>query len=125
MNTLWFWVFLEVYHRPSEICLEYAVPEWEYLPAYSANLVKAIQKGVLAIIFLNVFYDKALANEGVSLLSQRKDTICKNFVIRRYSRGPRFSEKLKGHSMLRTLHPESKILEMKLFFTNLSFVVFI
>ena len=30
-----------------------------------------------------------------------------------------------GHSTLRTLHPESKILEMKLFFTNLSFVVFI
>ena len=83
MNTLWFWVFLEVYHRPSEICLEYAVPEWANLPAYSANLVKAIQKGVLAIIFLDVFYDKALANEGVSLLSQRKDTICKNFVIRR------------------------------------------
>ena len=31
----------------------------------------------------------------------------------------------KGHSTLRTLHPESKILEMKLFFTNLSFAVFI
>ena len=31
----------------------------------------------------------------------------------------------RGHSTLRTLHPENKILEMKLFFTNLSFVVFI
>ena len=37
---------------------------------------------------------------------------------------PTIGKILKAHSTLRTLHPESNILETKLFFTNLAFIDF-
>ena len=74
---------LDVYFKLVRSVLELTVPVWEpALTIHEVNQIEIIQKCALAIILGDQYnnYDQAREQMGIDRLSDRRKTLCENFV---------------------------------------------
>ena len=60
--------------------LEYAAPVWSGLPVYLSNVLEAVQRRAMRIIFPHADYNTALCSAGLGSLADRHDAICAKFI---------------------------------------------
>ena len=62
--------------------LEYASPVWTALPMYLQDLLEAVQKKALYIIFGRMECNEAMETAGLQTLSARRDVACEKFIAK-------------------------------------------
>ena len=60
--------------------LEYAAPVWSGLPVYLTEVLEAVQRRAMRIIFPYADYNTALCSAGLGSLADRRDAICAKFI---------------------------------------------
>ena len=60
--------------------LEYAAPVWSGLPVYLSDVLEAVQRRAMRIIFSHADYNTALCSAGLGSLADRRDAICAKFI---------------------------------------------
>ena len=60
--------------------LEYAAPVWSGLPVYLSEVIEAVQRRAMRIIFPHADYNTALCSAGLGSLADRRDAICAKFI---------------------------------------------
>ena len=60
--------------------LEYAAPVWSGLLVYLSEVLEAVQRRAMRIIFPNADYNTALCSAGLGSLADRRDAICAKFI---------------------------------------------
>ena len=60
--------------------LEYAAPVWSGLPVYLTEVLEAVQRRAMRIIFPFADYNTALYSAGLGSLADRRDAICAKFI---------------------------------------------
>ena len=60
--------------------LEYAAPVWSGLPVYLSEVIEAVQRRAMHIIFPHADYITALCSAGLGSLADRRDAICAKFI---------------------------------------------
>ena len=60
--------------------LEYAAPMWSGLPVYLSDVLEAVQRRAMRIIFPHADYNTALCSAGLGSLADRRDAICAKFI---------------------------------------------
>ena len=62
--------------------LEYAAPVWSGLPVYLSDVLEAVQRRAMRIIFPHADYNTALCSAGLGSLADRRDAICAKFRLK-------------------------------------------
>ena len=60
--------------------LEYAAPVWSGLPVYLSDVLEAVQRRAMRIIFQHANCNKALCSAGLGSHADRRDDICAKFI---------------------------------------------
>ena len=60
--------------------LEYAAPVWSGLPVYLYDVLEAVQRRAMRIIFPHADYNTALCSAGLGSLADRRDATCAIFI---------------------------------------------
>ena len=60
--------------------LEYAAPVWSGLPAYLSDVLEAVQRRAMRIIFPHADYNTALCSAGLGSLADGRDAIWAKFI---------------------------------------------
>ena len=60
--------------------LEYAAPVWSGLPVYLSDVLEAVRRRTMRIIFPYADYNTALCSPGLGSLADRRDAICVKFI---------------------------------------------
>ena len=71
---------VQIYCSLIRSVVEYASPVWAALPDYLSDLLEAVQRRALRIIFPDNSYEESLAFSALPTLSQRRDLACIRFV---------------------------------------------
>ena len=60
--------------------LEYAAPLWSGLPVYLSDVLEAVQRRAMRIIFPHADYNTALCSAGLGSLADRREAIFAKFI---------------------------------------------
>ena len=69
-----------IYCAPIRSVLEYAAPVWSGLPVYLSDVLEAVQRRAMRIIFPHADYNTALCSAGLGSPADRRDAICTKFI---------------------------------------------
>lgn len=69
-----------IYRALIRSVLEYAAPVWSGLPVYLSEVLEAVQRRAMRIIYPYADYNTALCNAGLGSLADRREAICAKFI---------------------------------------------
>ena len=69
-----------IYWAVIRYVLEYAAPVWSGLRVYLSDVLEAVQRRAIRIIFPHADYNTALCSAGLGSLADRRDAICAKFI---------------------------------------------
>ena len=69
-----------IYRALIRSVLEYAAPVWSGLPVYLSEVLEAVQRRAMRIIYPYADYNTALCSAELGSLADRRDAICAKFI---------------------------------------------
>ena len=100
-----------IYRALIRSVLEYAVPVWSGLPVYLSEVLEAVQRRAMRIIYPYADYNTALCSAELGSLADRRDAICAKFISKART-SPPLSYILTNRSMVINYVQASSALSM-------------